>query len=141
MYVNCYSCLLELFTYILKLLNNLTSTSFQPPYRAGMGLPACHPTAPEQLYIISQPHANLKAVVLVDMHQISHTRYDKLHTYMIINHNGINTQERLTLPANYVRLPPLLNKERKQDGGLSLSNYPLPSYACNTVRPPSNPPF
>ena len=27
-------------------INNLTSTSFQPPYGTGMGLPACHPTAP-----------------------------------------------------------------------------------------------
>ena len=101
------------------------------------GCPHATQPPPSNYTLSASPHANLKAVVLVDMHQISHTRYDKLHTYMIINHNGINTQERLTLPANYVRLPPLLNKERKQDGGLSLSNR----YAYNTVRPPSNPPF
>ena len=53
---------------ILFYINSLTSTSFQLPYGTGVGLPTCHPTAPEQLYIISQPHANLKAVVLVDMH-------------------------------------------------------------------------
>ena len=99
------------------------------------------PNRPRAIIHYQPAHANLKAVVLVDMHQISHTRYDKLHTYMIINHNDINTQERLTLPANYVRLPPLLHKERKQDGGLSLSNHPPSSYAYDTVRPPSTPPF
>ena len=45
---------------------------------------------------------------------------------MVINHNGINTQERLTLPAIYVRLPPLLHEDRKQDGGLSLFHPSAP---------------
>ena len=45
---------------------------------------------------------------------------------MIINHNGINTQVRLTLPAKYVRLPPLLHEDRKQDGGLSLFHPSAP---------------
>ena len=45
---------------------------------------------------------------------------------MIINHDGINTQERLTLPAKYVQLPPLLHEDREQDGNLSLFHPSAP---------------